>query len=84
MGLFGADHGRGERAKKSPSQESLIHTYNDDAWHSPTLPKGDPKNIHVTLHTPSVLLASTFFHRKSTILVVSRNADINCILMHNS
>ena len=44
----------------------------------------DPKNIWITWHTPWVLLTSAFFHRKSANFVISRNTDIDCILVHNS
>ena len=33
-------------------------------------------------HTPSVLLTSAFFHRKSATLVISRNTNIDWILIH--
>ena len=29
------------------------------------------------------LLTSTFFHRKSANFAISRNTDIDCILIHN-
>ena len=48
------------------------------------LPKEDPKNIWITWHTLWVLLASAFFHRKSTNVAVSRDADLYCILIHVS
>ena len=57
--------------------------YNDETWRSYTLPKEDPRNTWIMWHTPWVLLTSPFFHRKSTNFAISRNADIDCILMHN-
>ena len=50
---------------------------------SHTLPKEGPKNIRITCHTSWALLTSTFFHRKSATLVLSRNTDVDCILTHN-
>ena len=59
-------------------------SYNNESCHSYTLPKEDPKNIWLTLYIPWVLLTSAFFfHRKSATFVISRNTDIDCILMHN-
>ena len=43
----------------------------------------DPKNIWITWHNPWVLLTSEFFYRKSADLVISRNTDIDYILIHN-
>ena len=49
MGLFGAPHGvgdEGEGQKKALTSSNLSHiSYNDETWHSCTLPKEDPKNI---------------------------------------
>ena len=36
-----------------------------------------------TWHTPWVLLPSAFFQRKSLVFVISRNTDIDCILIHS-
>ena len=33
-------------------------------------------------HTPWVLLTSSFFCRKSAVVVTSKNTDIDCILIH--
>ena len=54
--------------------------YNDETWHSYTLPKEDAK-IYKSRDTP--LLTSAFFHWKSATFVISRNTDIDCILIHN-
>ena len=35
-----------------PSLKSVTHTYNDETWHSYTLPKEDPKNIQILCHIP--------------------------------
>ena len=42
------------------------------------------KNIYNTWHTPWVLLASEFFQWRSANFAISRNANIDCILVHNS
>ena len=44
MGLFGAADGW-EGAKGPPSLKQSHISYNDETWHSYTLPKEDPKNI---------------------------------------
>ena len=63
---------------------ALSHiSYNDETRHWYTSPKEDPKEIWVTWHTPWVLLTSGFFHRKSTYFDISRNTDIDCILIDN-
>ena len=48
MGVFGAAHRQGVRAKKGPLSVSRNMPQifcNDETWHSYTLPKEDPKNI---------------------------------------
>ena len=44
----------------------------------------DPKNIKITWQTTYVLLISAFFHRKSETSVISKNMNIDFILIHNS
>ena len=45
MGFFGAPHGwMGDKKAPPPKNLSLI-SYNDETWHSYTLPKEDPKNV---------------------------------------
>ena len=46
------------------------------------LPK-DSNNIWTTWHIPWVLLASALFDLKSANFAISRNTDIDCILIHN-
>ena len=58
-------------------------SYNDDTWHSFTLPKEDLKNIYITWHTTWVLLASAFFHWKSANFAIPRNTGIDCVRTHN-
>ena len=58
--------------------QNLSHiSCSDETWDSYTLHKEDPR------HSPWVLLKSAFFHRKSANFAISRNTDINCILIHN-
>ena len=81
MGFFGAAHGW--EVKKLPLPK-MCHTHLtmmklDESY---TLPKEDPKNISITLHTPRVLLTSAFFHWKSANFAILRNTDIDCIFVH--
>ena len=57
--------------------------YNDETWHSYTLPKEDPGNIYNTWHTLWVLVTSAFFHWQSATFIILRNTDTDCILIHN-
>ena len=61
----------------------FLYSVEITCWHSYTLPKEDPKNIWITWHTPWVLLTSVFFHRKPANFAISKNTDIDCILIHN-
>ena len=83
MGFFGATHGWGGGQKGPPSLKPVTHILKGWNWHSDTLPKEDPKNIWITCHTSWVMLTSAFFHWKSANFPISRNADIDCILIHN-
>ena len=87
MGFFGAAHGcggGGEGAKIQPPLPKICQTYPTMMkLGSYTLPKEDPKNIWITWHTPWVLLTSAFFHWKSANFAISRDTDIDCILIHN-
>ena len=71
-------------------------SYNDETWHSYALPKEDTKNILITLNTLRIPVTLEFLYRKSAIfiisrmiyraqsfLIISRNTDKDCILMHN-
>ena len=70
-------------AKKAPSPKNLSQiSCNDETWHSYILPKEDAKKIWITWHTPWVLLTSAFFQRKSNF-PISKNTDIDCILIHH-
>ena len=84
IGLFGAAHGWGGGVQKSSPPTKLWHiSYNVEIGHSYILPKEDPKNIWITWHTPAALLTSAFFHQKPANFAISRNTDIDCVLMHN-
>ena len=48
-----------------------------------TLLKEDAKNAWIIWHTPWVLLTTAFFQRKSASFAISRNSNIDCILVHN-
>ena len=85
MGFFGAVHGWGVGGGGVVVELSHI-SYSDEtwhSWHSYTLPKDDPKNIWILWQTPWVLPTSAFFQRKPANFVISRNTDIDCILIHN-
>ena len=47
MGFFGAAHGWGGGGQKdlTPPKKLSHISYNDENWHSCTLPKEDPKDI---------------------------------------
>ena len=47
------------------------------------LPKEDPKKHMNHVRHPRVLLTSAFFYQKSENFVISRNADIDGISIHN-
>ena len=52
MCIFEAAHGMtgGEVGRKIPPPYNLLHiSYNGETWHSYTLPKGDSKNIWITI-----------------------------------
>ena len=75
IGFFGAAEGWGGRGGGGGEsdntrlllQKNLSHTSYSDE----------------TWHTPWVLLPSAFFQRKSLVFVISRNTDIDCILIHS-
>ena len=69
--------------KKVPHPKICHTSCNNETWHNYTLPKEDPKNIWITGHIPWVLLISAFFYWKSANFGISRNTDVDCILIHN-
>ena len=82
MGLFRAAHGyMGRGAKSSPSLKTIT-ICSTMKLGSFSLPKEDPKNMWITWHIPWILLTSAFIHWKSAIFAISRNADIDSILIH--
>ena len=72
------------RGGKAPLPK-ICHTYLAimKLGHSYSLSKEDPKNILMTWQTPWVLPTLAFFHQKSANFAISRNRDIDCILIHN-
>ena len=46
MGIFGAAH-EWEGAKRPPFPKICHTSYNDETWHSCTLPKEDPKTYQL-------------------------------------
>ena len=76
-------NGGGEWRAKKPPLLNLSTYPTMMKLDSYTLPKGDRKKIWTLWHTPWVLLTSAFFHQKSSNSVISRNTDIDCILVHN-
>ena len=70
--------GGGEGGKKPPSLKSVTHIL--QIWHSYSLPKED---ISITWYISWVLPTLAFFPRKSANFAISRNTDIDCILIHN-
>ena len=82
-GLFGATHGWGGGAKRTPLPK-ICHTYPTMMkLGNCTLRKEVPKNTWITWHKPWVLLTSAFLHWKSADFALSRNTDIDCILIHS-
>ena len=72
------------REGEDPAPKNLSDiSYNNETWHSYTLPREDPKNIWITCHILWVLLTSAFFHQKAASFAISRNTDIDCLLVHN-
>ena len=59
-------------------------SYNDENLHSYTLPKKDFKKImnHVT-HLLSSADISIFFHLKPISSAISKNTDVDCIVIYN-
>ena len=80
MGFSGLLPDRGG-TKKVPSLNLSYISYNDETWHSYTLPKKDPKNLLIRWHKLWVIVTSAFFHQDSANFAKSRNKDIDCILI---
>ena len=83
MGSFGAAHGwGGGGGAKKPPFPKICYTY-------PTMMKLGtvvlcPKKIQKIYESRDTsLLTSAFFHQKSANFAISRNTDIDCILIDN-
>ena len=72
----------GAGVKKAPLSKICHTSYNDETWHSYTLPKEDLKTIWITWHISWVLLTSAFFYWKWANFAISRNTDTECISIH--
>ena len=69
--------------KKCPSLKSVTHIL--QWWNLAQLYLSQRKSKKYMNHVthPWVLLTSVFFHRESANFDISRNTDIDCILIHN-
>ena len=82
MGFFGAAHEWGGGQKGPPSLKSVANIL--QWWNNKVIPYLKKiQKIYESRDTPWVLLTSAFFHRKSASFAISRNTDIDCILIHN-
>ena len=73
-----------KEGQKVPLPKNLSHIiYSDVTWHRYTLPKEDPKKYMNHVTHPLISADINIFHQRSAAFVVSRNTDINCILIHN-
>ena len=69
--------------KKAPFRK-ICHTYSKMMKLNTVIPYLNKiQKICITWHTPSFLLTSLFFHRKSANFAISWNTDIDCIFIHN-
>ena len=70
-----------------PPPQNLPHiSCNNETWHSCTLPKEHPniQNIYESCDTPlEFCWHQYFFHSKLANFAISRNTDIDRILIHN-
>ena len=86
MGTFGTAHRWGGIQKRSLHPKTC-HTYPTMMKFNTVIPYlkkiKKKKKKWITWHTPWLLLTSAFFHRKSANFFISRNTDIDCILVHN-
>ena len=75
MGFFGAAQGWGGGGPKRPSLPKICciyHTMMKLGTLIPLIPKGDPKTIWVTWHTPLVLLTSAFLPENSKFCYIKK------------
>ena len=71
MGLFGAAHGWGAKA---PAKNVSDISYNNETWHTYTLPREDPKTRNHMTH-PLSSADISIFQQKSATFVILRNID---------
>ena len=82
MGIFGAAHGW--EGPKRPPLPKICHTYPTVMKLGTVIPYLKKIwKIYESRGTPWVLVTSAFIHRKSANFVISRNIDIDCILVHS-
>ena len=83
MGFFGAAHGWGRGGKKPPLPKTG-HTYLTMMKLGTVIPYLEKiqKNMNHVAH-PLSSADISIFHRKSANFAISRNTDIECILIHN-
>ena len=82
MGFFGAAHGWGGGLFGPPSVKSATQILQWWNLAQLYLAREVPKNAWITWHSPWILLASAFFHRKSANFSTSRNPHIDWILIY--
>ena len=83
MGFFGAAHGWGGRAKRL-SLPKICHTYPTVMKLGTVIPYPKRSKKYMNLVTLPLSSAEiSIFHRKSANFAISRNTDIDCILIHN-
>ena len=81
MGFFGTAHGLWQK-DPFPKICHLCPTMIKLGTVIPYLKK--IRRIYESRKTPlSVLLSSSFFHQKSANFAISRNTDLDCILIYN-
>ena len=86
MGIFGAAHGwggGGGQKNPLPSLKSVRHILQWWNLAQLYLTWGRLKRHRNTQHTTWVFLKSACFHQKSANFVISRNKDIDCMVIHN-
>ena len=82
MGTFGAAYGWW--GAKRPPLPKICHTHPTMIKLGTVIPcLKKIQKIYESRDTPSEFCISALFHRKSANFVISRNTDIECILLHN-
>ena len=82
--LMGGGGGGGRGGKKLPPLPNICHTYPAITKHGTVIPylKKIQKFVNRVTH-PLSSADIAFFHWKYAGFVISRNTDIDCILIHN-